>query len=137
MGKPARPSRVVSGYHREAVCAYRLVEVPGMDIGPSKPRRSGLRFGVSSRRRGLRGVNLVISDGHDGIKVVVTKVLNVIGSAASMHPMRSTLAHAGKSGCLALHGFIATAFAQNDEVVAKARVAQDRRSKAPTLPWSS
>ncbi len=51
-------------------------EVLGMDIGPSEAETFWTAFLRKLARRGLRGVKLVISDAHEGIKATVAKVLN-------------------------------------------------------------
>ena len=43
-------------------------EVLGMDIGPSEAETFWTEFLRKLRRRGLRGVKLVVSDAHEGIK---------------------------------------------------------------------
>ena len=53
----------------------RRREVLGMDIGPSEAETFWTDFLRKLRRRGLRGVKLVISDAHEGIKAAVSKVL--------------------------------------------------------------
>ena len=52
-------------------------EVLGMDIGPSEAETFWTEFFRKLARRGLRGVKLVISDAHEGIKAAVAKVLLV------------------------------------------------------------
>lgn len=64
-------------------------------------------------RRGLRGVKLVISDAHEGIKAAVSKVLCATWQRCRVHFQRNALAHAGKSGRRVVSAFIATAFAQD------------------------
>jgi len=51
-------------------------EVLGMDIGPSEAETFWTAFLRKLARRGLRGVKLVVSDAHEGIKATVSKVLN-------------------------------------------------------------
>jgi putative transposase len=51
-------------------------EVLGMDVGPSEAETFWTDFLRKLRRRGLRGVKLVISDAHEGIKAAVAKMLN-------------------------------------------------------------
>ena len=51
-------------------------EVLGMDIGPSEAETFWTAFLRKLARRGLRGVKLVVSDAHEGIKATVAKVLN-------------------------------------------------------------
>lgn len=50
-------------------------EIFGMDIGPSEAETFWTEFLRKLRRRGLRGVRLVVSDAHEGIKAAVSKVL--------------------------------------------------------------
>ena len=50
-------------------------EVLGMEIGTSEAEAIWTEFLRKLTRRGLRGVKLVISDAHEGIKAAVTKVL--------------------------------------------------------------
>jgi putative transposase len=50
-------------------------EVLGMDIGPSEAETFWTAFLRKLARRGLRGVKLVVSDSHEGIKAAVSKVL--------------------------------------------------------------
>lgn len=51
-------------------------EVLGMDIGPSEAETFWTAFLRKLARRGLRGVKLVVSDAHEGIKATLGKVLN-------------------------------------------------------------
>jgi putative transposase len=51
-------------------------EVLGMDVGPSEAETFWTEFLRKLRRRGLRGVKLVISDAHEGIKAAVAKLMN-------------------------------------------------------------
>jgi mutator family transposase len=68
----------------------------------------------SLARRGLRGVKLVVSDAHEGLKVAAAKIFNASWQRCRVHFMRNVLAHAGKQGRWVVAAFIATAFAQND-----------------------
>jgi transposase-like protein len=111
-------------------------EVLGMDIGPSEAETFWTEFLRKLARRGLRGVKLVISDSHEGIKAAVSKVMNCTWQRCRVHFMRNVLAHAGKSGRRVVSAFIGTAFAQNDAVEARAqwrRVADQLRPKLPKL----
>src|ERR671919_2480217 len=51
-------------------------EVLGMDIGPSEAEPFWTAFPRKLARRGLRGVKLVISDAHEGLKAAISKVLH-------------------------------------------------------------
>ncbi len=111
-------------------------EVLGMDIGPSEAETFWTDFLRKLRRRGLRGVKLVISDAHEGIKAAVAKILQATWQRCRVHFMRNALAHAGRSGRRVVSAFIATAFAQDDAEAAKQqwrRVADQLRPKVPKL----
>jgi transposase-like protein len=73
-------------------------EVLGLDIGVSEAEPFWSEFLGKLTRRGLRGVKLVISDAHEGIKAAVSKVLSSTWQRCRVHFMRNALAHAGKSG---------------------------------------
>jgi len=69
-----------------------------MDIGLSEAETFWTGFSRKLARRGLRGVKLVISDAHEGIKAAVSKVLTAAWQRCRVHFVRNALAHAGKSG---------------------------------------
>ncbi len=111
-------------------------EVLGMDIGPSEAETFWTAFLRKLARRGLRGVKLVISDAHEGIKAAVSKVLQATWQRCRVHFMRNALAHAGKSGRRVVSAFIATAFAQDDAEAASQqwrKIADQLRPKLPKL----
>ncbi len=111
-------------------------EVLGMDIGQSEAETFWTAFLRKLARRGLRGVKLVISDAHEGLKAAATKVLGATAQRCRVHFMRNALAHAGKSGRQVVSALIATAFAQADAEAARQqwrRVADQFRAKMPKL----
>src|SRR3954452_103949 len=111
-------------------------EVLGMDIGPSEAETFWTAFLRKLARRGLRGIKLVISDAHEGIKAAVAKVLHASWQRCRVHFMRNVLAYAGRQGRGVASAFIATAFAQEDAAAAKAqwrKVADQLRPKLPKL----
>ena len=97
---------------------------------------------IKLTRRGLRGVKLVISDAHEGIKAAVFKVLSATWQRCRVHFIRNVLAHAGRSGRRVVSAFIATAFAQDTAETAETAetastqwraVADQIRPKVPKL----
>ena len=111
-------------------------EVLGMDVGPSEAEPFWTDFLRKLTRRGLRGVKLVISDGHEGIKAAVAKVLHATWQRCRVHFMRNALAHASRQGRRVASAFIATAFAQDDAEAARVqwrKVADQLRPKVPKL----
>ncbi len=103
---------------------------------PSEAETFWTEFLRSLARRGLRGVKLVISDAHEGLKAAAARVLNATWQRCRVHFMRNALAHAGKSGRRVVSAFIATAFAQEDAAAGQAqwrKVADQLRPKLPKL----
>ena len=111
-------------------------EVLGMTIGASEAETFWTDFLRTLTRRGLRGVKLVISDAHVGLKAAITKVLNATWQRCRVHFMRNVLAHAGKQGRGVVSAFIGTAFAQPDADAARKQwrqVADQLRPKIKKL----
>ena len=109
-------------------------EVLGMEIGTSEAEPIWTEFLRKLTRRGLRGVKLVISDAHEGIKAAVAKVLCATWQRCRVHFMRNALAHAGKSGRRVVSAFIATAFAQETPEAASAQWRTVADQIRPTVP---
>jgi putative transposase len=111
-------------------------EVLGMAIGPSEAETFWTDFLRKLARRGLRGVKLVVSDAHEGLKAAIAKVLNATWQRCRVHFMRNVLAHAGKQGRRVVSAFIGTAFAQDTAQAARAQwrqVADQLRPRARKL----
>jgi putative transposase len=111
-------------------------EVLGMAIGASEAETFWTDFLRSLARRGLRGVKLVISDAHEGIKAAVSRVFNATWQRCRVHFARNATAHAGKSGRRVVSAFIATAYAQETPEAAKGqwrKVADQLRPSVPKL----
>ena len=111
-------------------------EVLGMGVGPSEAETFWTEFLRKLARRGLRGVKLVVSDAHEGLKAAAARVLNATHQRCRVHFARNALAHAGKSGRRVVSALMATAFAQDDAAQAKAqwrKVSDQLRPKLPKL----
>jgi transposase-like protein len=108
----------------------------GLTVGASEAETFWTAFLRTLARRGLRGVKLVISDAHEGLKAAVAKVLHASWQRCRVHFMRNVLAHAGKQGRRVVAAFIATAFAQEDAETARSQwrqVADQIRPKVAKL----
>ncbi len=111
-------------------------EVLGLDIGASEAEPFWTAFVRSLMHRGLREVQLVISDNPGGIKAAVSKVLSCAWQRCRVHFMRNALAYAGKRGKRVVAAFIATAFVQDTPQAAREqwrRVADQLRPIVPKL----
>src|SRR5579875_2576351 len=64
-------------------------EVLGMAIGPSEAEPFWTDFLRTLARRGLRGVKLVISDAHEGIKAAVAKVFHASWQRCRVGPLKN------------------------------------------------
>ncbi|TAN05809.1 MAG: IS256 family transposase [Rhodanobacteraceae bacterium] len=109
-------------------------EVLGMDIGASEAEVFWQAFLRQLTHRGLRGVQLVISDNHSGIKAAVSKVLSCTWQRCRVHFMRNALAYAGKRGKRVVAAFIATAFAQDTPEAAREQWRKVADQLRPTVP---
>ena len=107
-----------------------------MAIGHSEAETFWTGFLRALTGRGLKGVKLVISDDHKGLKAAATRILGATWQRCRIHFMRNLLAHAGRQGRRVVSAFVATAFAQDDAQAASAQwrlVADQLRPKAPKL----
>jgi putative transposase len=68
----------------------------GVAVGPSEAEPFWTDFLRSLTRRGLRGVKLVISDAHLGLKAAIAKIFKATWQRCRVHFMRNALAYAGK-----------------------------------------
>jgi putative transposase len=111
-------------------------EVLGLSVGVSEAETFWMDFLRSLTRRGLRGVQLVVSDAHEGLKAAIAKVLGATWQRCRVHFMRNALAHVGKTQKAMVASYIRTAFAQEDQDAARVqwrKVADALRPKAPKL----
>ncbi len=111
-------------------------EVLGLEVGPSEAEPFWTSFLRSLTRRGLRGVKLVISDSHEGLKKAAAKVLTATWQRCRVHFMRNALAHVGVKQRPMVAAAIRTAFTQETQDAAKAewRAVADRlRERFPKL----
>jgi transposase-like protein len=63
-------------------------EVLGMDIGPSEAETFWTTFLRKLARRGLRGVKLVVSDAHEGIKAAVSRIFTATWQRCRVGPLK-------------------------------------------------
>ena len=111
-------------------------ELLGLAVGPSEAEPFWTEFLRSLSRRGLRGVKLVISDSHVGLKAAISKVFKATWQRCRVHFMRNALAYAGKGQRQMVLALINTVFAQETAGAAHAQwriVADQLREKFPKL----
>jgi putative transposase len=111
-------------------------EVLGLKVGASEAEPFWTEFLRSLNRRGLRGVKLVISDSHEGIKAAASKVLKATWQRCRVHFMRNALAFANKTQRRMVSAAIGTVFVQDSPEAARKQwrsVADQFRDKMPKL----
>ena len=119
-----------------AVDAEGRREIVGLHLGPSEAETFWSTFLRSLVRRGLRGVKLVISDAHEGLKAAIRRVLGATWQRCRVHWMRSALAHVGKGQQAVVAAALRQAFLQADEAGAHQvwrQVADQLRPRWPKL----
>src|SRR6187399_96514 len=96
-------------------------EIVGLHIGPSEAETFWATFLKSMLRRGLRGVKLVISDAHEGLKAAIRRVIGAPWQRCRVHFARNALAYVPRGQ----HAMVAAAIRQ-------AFIQPDRRSAGET-----
>src|SRR5687768_11913362 len=101
-GPPEWPHRVDRGNNRHRRQPGRPPRDPRARSGPVGSRHLLDRETYTFRlrglvHRGLKGVKLVISDAHEGLKAAITQVLSATWQRCRVHFMRSLLAYVPKS----------------------------------------
>ena len=94
-------------------------QVLGVDVGASEERAFWTAFLRSLVKRGLKGVRLVISDAHEGLKAAIGTVLSgATWQRCRVHFMRNLLATVPKGAREAIAAVVRTIFAQPDHASA-------------------
>jgi putative transposase len=100
-------------------------EVLGVATGPSEAETFWKAFLRSLADRGLRGVKLVISDDHKGLRAAASRVFHATMQRCRVHWMRNVLAHVAVKQRPGVIAMIKTIFAQE--------TAQDLRAQWKTI----
>ncbi len=119
-----------------AVDAEGRREIVGLHLGPSEAETFWATFLKSLVRRGRRGVKLVISDAHEGLKAAIRRVLGATWQRCRVHGMRSALAHVPKGQQSVVAAALRQAFLQADQASARQvwrQVADQLRPRWPKL----
>jgi transposase-like protein len=111
-------------------------EIIGLGIGPSEAETFWSTFLKGLVRRGLKGVKLVVSDAHEGLKHAIGKVLGATWQRCRVHWMRNALAHVPKGQHTMVAAALRQAFLQADEGAARQswrQLADQLRPRWPRL----
>jgi transposase-like protein len=91
-GRVQRKALVVAyGVHEKGIR-----EVLAIDVGPAETEAFWREFLRGLVRRGLAGVQLVVSDAHEGLKAAIGQVLGCPWQRCTVHFLREALGHCPK-----------------------------------------
>jgi putative transposase len=123
--------------HKAVVIAHAVhetgrKEIVGIDVGEAETEAFWTEFLRSLVKRGLVGVQLVISDAHEGLKNAIARVLSCPWQRCTVHFLRDMLGHARKDQHGALGALIRPIFQASSGEEARARLGEavDRLSSA-------
>src|SRR3954451_8051629 len=111
-------------------------EIVGLGLGPSEAETFWSTFLKGLLKRGLKGVKLVISDAHEGLKHAAAKVLGATWQRCRVHWMRNALAHVPKGQHSMVAAALRQAFLQADQETARQawrQLADQLRPRWPKL----
>jgi putative transposase len=111
-------------------------EVLGLAVGPAETQAFWREFLRRLTQRGLAGVQLVVSDAHEGLKKAAAKVLGSCWQRCRVHFMRNALAHVPRRQYQMVAAVIRTAFVQENQEQARIQwreTADKLRGRFPRL----
>jgi transposase-like protein len=109
-------------------------EILGLGLGESEAQVFWVEFLRSLRQRGLSGVQLVISDAHEGLKAAIAQVFSASWQRCRVHFMRNLLATVPKAHQAMVGTLVRQVFVQPDAAGAQEawrRVADELRTRFP------
>ena len=112
--------------------------VLGAATGPSEDHQFWTSFLRSLVKRGLKGVRLVISDAHEGLRQAIAKVLHGASwQRCRVHFMRNLLSTVPKQAQDAVAALVRTIFTQPDHASALAQLHEVSRMLADRFPQAA
>src|SRR3990170_753053 len=112
--------------------------VLGAATGPSEDHQFWTSFLRSLVKRGLRGVRLVISDAHEGLRQAIAKVLHEAAwQRCRVHFMRNLLSLVPKGAQDAVKAIVRTVFSCPDHASAMAQLHEAARMLEPRFPQAA
>jgi len=112
--------------------------VLGAATGPSEDHQFWTSFLRSLVKRGLRGVRLVISDAHEGLRQAIAKILHeATWQRCRVHFMRNLLSTVPRGAQDAVAAIVRTIFAQPDHASAMTQVHEVARMLSPKFPQAT
>src|SRR4029079_5538853 len=130
------PHRLSGGDNRHGCVKRRPARDRRARPRPSEAEPFWSAFLKGLVKRGLKGVKLVISDAHDGLRLAITRVLGAMWQRCRVHWIRNALAHVPKGQHTMVAAAIRQAFLQPDAAAAHQtwrHVADQLRPRWPKL----
>jgi putative transposase len=109
-------------------------EILGLGLGDSEAQVFWMEFLRSLRRRGLAGVQLVISDAHEGLKAAIGQVFSASWQRCRVHFMRNLLACVPKASQSLVGTLVRQVFVQPDAESAQRAWRQVADQLRPRFP---
>jgi putative transposase len=109
-------------------------EIIGLDVGEAETEAFWREFLRSLLARGLTGVQLAISDAHEGLKAALGQVLGVPWQRCTVHFLRDLRGHAHKDQHDALGALIRQLFTASSQEEARGRLGEAIASLERRLP---
>jgi putative transposase len=117
------------------VCETGERRVLGLATGASESEAFWSEFLRSLVGRGLKGVQLVISDSHEGLKAAIAKVLSgATWQRCRVHFMRNLLAHVPQRDKSMIAALVRMVFAQPNREAAGQQLAETVKAMQPRWP---
>ena len=112
--------------------------VLGAATGPSEDHQFWVAFLRQLVKRGLRGVRLVISDAHEGLRQAIAKILHeATWQRCRVHFMRNLLSTVPKGAQDAVAAIVRTVFSQPDHPSAMKQLDEVARMLHPKFPQAT
>jgi putative transposase len=113
-------------------------EILAIDIGASEEETFWRAFLRGLVQRGLRGVELVISDGHEGLRTAIAAVLAGAGwQRCRVHLVRNVLSHVPKGDKSLVSVALRMIFSQPNQEAARQQLAEVVTSMEPRWPTAA
>jgi putative transposase len=109
-------------------------EVIALDVGECETEAFWTEFLRGLVARGLVGVQLAVSDAHQGLKAAIAKVLGVPWQRCTVHFLRDCLGHARRDQQPMLAALIRPVFGAEDKAMARDRLSEAVAALEGRLP---
>lgn len=109
-------------------------EILGHDLGPAEDSAFWLAFWRSLVARGLHGIQLVISDAHEGLRQIQAVFAGCSWQRCRVHYLRNALSLVPKGAQPMMAGVIRTIFSQPDPTAALTQIVRAMETLASRFP---